>query len=297
MLSHRVIFHGRRVCHARKPACGVCMLAADCPSFGTGPTDPALAAALVKGPSRARLLRLAGAPDDGPADPHPRTTRAAGRRRGPGRSRRGRAVTTSVPPHRPGRPAGRWLVHHLPRGEWSCRALHSTRGGPRRRAAAQGARGATRRRIGWCAVRATRAEVVSTAVVLALAVLGIVALWPRSEPRSRRRPPRRHGRRPRPPASRGRPRALPDGELARPPPVPCHGVPRPASAHPAPSTSAPRSPDVPPCSTSGRRGASPAVPSCRRWPSTRRDPARSRCSGWTSATTRGRRWRCCARSG
>ena len=27
MLSHRVIFHGRRVCHARKPACGVCVLA------------------------------------------------------------------------------------------------------------------------------------------------------------------------------------------------------------------------------------------------------------------------------
>jgi thiol-disulfide isomerase/thioredoxin len=31
-------------------------------------------------------------------------------------------------------------------------------------------------------VRATRAEIVSTAVVLALAVLGIVALWPRAQP-------------------------------------------------------------------------------------------------------------------
>ncbi len=41
MLSHRVIFHGRRVCHARKPACGACTLARDCPSFGLGPTDPA----------------------------------------------------------------------------------------------------------------------------------------------------------------------------------------------------------------------------------------------------------------
>ena len=40
LLSHRVIFHGRRVCHAKKPACGVCVLAKDCPSFGTGPTDP-----------------------------------------------------------------------------------------------------------------------------------------------------------------------------------------------------------------------------------------------------------------
>ena len=43
LLSHRVIFHGRRVCHARKPACGICVLAKDCPSFGIGPTDPLLA--------------------------------------------------------------------------------------------------------------------------------------------------------------------------------------------------------------------------------------------------------------
>src|SRR4029078_465718 len=39
LLSHRVIFHGRRVCHARKPACGVCGLGNDCPQFGIGPTD------------------------------------------------------------------------------------------------------------------------------------------------------------------------------------------------------------------------------------------------------------------
>jgi endonuclease-3 len=74
IVSHQVIFHGRRVCHARKPACGACTLAADCPSYGAGPTDPGQAAALVKGPSRARLLRLAGVPDDtapedGPIDP------------------------------------------------------------------------------------------------------------------------------------------------------------------------------------------------------------------------------------
>ncbi|MBL8926756.1 MAG: endonuclease III [Pseudonocardia sp.] len=66
IVSHEVIFHGRRVCHSRKPACGACTLAADCPSYGTGPTDPAQAAVLVKGPSRERLLRLAGAPDDVP---------------------------------------------------------------------------------------------------------------------------------------------------------------------------------------------------------------------------------------
>jgi endonuclease-3 len=64
MVSHRVIFHGRRVCHAKKPACGACTLAADCPSYGAGPTDPMLAAALVKGPSRPRLLELVGLPAD-----------------------------------------------------------------------------------------------------------------------------------------------------------------------------------------------------------------------------------------
>ena len=31
-LSHRMILHGRRVCHARKPACDACPLAALCPS-------------------------------------------------------------------------------------------------------------------------------------------------------------------------------------------------------------------------------------------------------------------------
>jgi endonuclease-3 len=61
-LSLRVIFHGRRMCHARKPACGVCPLAADCPSHGAGPTDPAIAAKLVKGPETPHLLALAGFP-------------------------------------------------------------------------------------------------------------------------------------------------------------------------------------------------------------------------------------------
>ena len=48
MLSHHLIWHGRRVCHARKPACGACAVAHWCPSFGLGPTDPAVAAKLVK---------------------------------------------------------------------------------------------------------------------------------------------------------------------------------------------------------------------------------------------------------
>jgi endonuclease-3 len=49
--SHRVIFHGRRVCHAKKAACGACGLAQWCPSFGIGPTDPESALKLVKSPS------------------------------------------------------------------------------------------------------------------------------------------------------------------------------------------------------------------------------------------------------
>ncbi|HEX5496143.1 MAG TPA: endonuclease III [Mycobacteriales bacterium] len=50
LLSHRVIFHGRRVCHSRRPACGACAIARLCPSFGEGPVDPEVAAALVKSP-------------------------------------------------------------------------------------------------------------------------------------------------------------------------------------------------------------------------------------------------------
>ncbi|MFE9428230.1 endonuclease III [Kitasatospora sp. NPDC006697] len=48
MLSHRVVFHGRRICHARKPACGACPIAPLCPSYGEGETDPEKAAKLLK---------------------------------------------------------------------------------------------------------------------------------------------------------------------------------------------------------------------------------------------------------
>ena len=47
MLSHHLIWHGRRCCHAKKPACGACPVAHWCPAFGTGPTDPVEAARLV----------------------------------------------------------------------------------------------------------------------------------------------------------------------------------------------------------------------------------------------------------
>ncbi len=34
MLGHRLIFHGRRVCHSRKPRCDACGLAKLCPKNG-----------------------------------------------------------------------------------------------------------------------------------------------------------------------------------------------------------------------------------------------------------------------
>ena len=49
-LCHNVIWHGRRRCHARNPACGACPIARWCPSFGEGETDPKKAAKLVREP-------------------------------------------------------------------------------------------------------------------------------------------------------------------------------------------------------------------------------------------------------
>jgi endonuclease-3 len=48
IMSDRLIFHGRRICHSRKPACGACGVASDCPSYGIGPTDAVLAEKLVR---------------------------------------------------------------------------------------------------------------------------------------------------------------------------------------------------------------------------------------------------------
>ncbi|MFE0421321.1 endonuclease III [Streptomyces sp. NPDC058953] len=94
MLSHRVIFHGRRICHARKPACGACPIAHLCPSYGEGETDPEKARKLLKyemgGQPGQRLnppadypgvpappSAPAGRPGDGEGDPAGET-RAAG---------------------------------------------------------------------------------------------------------------------------------------------------------------------------------------------------------------------------
>lgn len=61
ILSNRVIFHGRRICHAQRPACGVCPLARYCPSYGAGETDPDKAAELLRyelAPGREELHQL-----------------------------------------------------------------------------------------------------------------------------------------------------------------------------------------------------------------------------------------------
>ena len=49
-LCHNVIWHGRRRCHARNPACGACPVARWCPVYGEGETDPVKAAKLVREP-------------------------------------------------------------------------------------------------------------------------------------------------------------------------------------------------------------------------------------------------------
>lgn len=49
-LSHNIIWHGRRRCHARNPACGACPLARLCPAYGEGTVDPVKAAKLIREP-------------------------------------------------------------------------------------------------------------------------------------------------------------------------------------------------------------------------------------------------------
>lgn len=46
--SQLLIWHGRRRCHAIRPACGACTLVRWCPAYGEGPTDPVAAAKLVR---------------------------------------------------------------------------------------------------------------------------------------------------------------------------------------------------------------------------------------------------------
>ncbi|BBA99107.1 putative endonuclease III [Actinacidiphila reveromycinica] len=71
MLSHRVVFHGRRMCHARKPACGVCPIAALCPSYGEGETDPEKATKLLKYEKGGFPGQRLNPPPDYPGQPAP----------------------------------------------------------------------------------------------------------------------------------------------------------------------------------------------------------------------------------
>ncbi len=50
MVSHRLIFHGRRCCFARKPACAACPVARLCPSNHIGEQDPVRAEQMIKRP-------------------------------------------------------------------------------------------------------------------------------------------------------------------------------------------------------------------------------------------------------
>ncbi|WUX26446.1 endonuclease III [Streptomyces sp. NBC_01438] len=71
MLSHRVVFHGRRICHARKPACGACPIAPLCPSYGEGETDPEKARKLLKYEMGGRPGQRLSPPPDYPGAPAP----------------------------------------------------------------------------------------------------------------------------------------------------------------------------------------------------------------------------------
>ncbi|MFJ8668506.1 endonuclease III [Streptomyces sp. NPDC093600] len=71
MLSHRVIFHGRRICHARKPACGACPIAPLCPAYGEGETDPEKAAKLLKYEKGGYPGQRLNPPPDYPGRPAP----------------------------------------------------------------------------------------------------------------------------------------------------------------------------------------------------------------------------------
>ncbi|MFB9366941.1 endonuclease III [Kitasatospora albolonga] len=69
MLSHRVVFHGRRICHARRPACGACPITALCPSYGVGEIDPEKAAKLLKYEKGGQPGQRLRPPADYPGEP------------------------------------------------------------------------------------------------------------------------------------------------------------------------------------------------------------------------------------
>ena len=60
MLSHRMIFHGRRVCHARKPACGACRWPATARPTAPGRPSPPSRPSCSRAPGRPRSWRWPG---------------------------------------------------------------------------------------------------------------------------------------------------------------------------------------------------------------------------------------------
>jgi len=68
-LSHVLIFQGRRICHAKRPACGVCPVARWCPSYGTGETDPDKARKLLKFELAPSATRPPGVPEPAAVSP------------------------------------------------------------------------------------------------------------------------------------------------------------------------------------------------------------------------------------
>lgn len=71
MFSHRTIFHGRRICHSRKPACGACPIAPLCPSYGEGELDEEKAKKLLKYEMGGQPGQRLKPPADYPGEPAP----------------------------------------------------------------------------------------------------------------------------------------------------------------------------------------------------------------------------------
>ncbi len=125
MLSHRVVFHGRRICHARKPACGACPIAPLCPSYGEGETDPEKAQKLLKYEKGGAPGQRLKPPPDYPGPPAPplaahdagtsRPTHGA-RLRSRSRTPRRRAGRLATGPGRARPPGPRSGAHGLPAG-------------------------------------------------------------------------------------------------------------------------------------------------------------------------------------
>jgi endonuclease-3 len=82
MLSHRVVFHGRRICHSRRPACGACPIAELCPSYGEGEIDPVKAEKLLKYEKGGQPGQRLKPPADYPGEAAARLTGVSGNAEG-----------------------------------------------------------------------------------------------------------------------------------------------------------------------------------------------------------------------